>query len=256
MEIARIQQHFQRFGYAIVDGLLGDDSVQTLRFEAETLRELACFPDASNRMIDASTRSCVFETTPSHLLEANPQLGVSLRAFCDHRSAKPFRHEALKILIASNVTELAIQLLGTSTCCLFNEQYIIKSSCTESPSSTAFGWHRDSDWLPVGEFPHYLSIWVALDDVDETNGCLVVRPGSHAADIESAGTTGGEQLSLPLAAGSAVVMLNTLQHASGVNMSRFSRRAWMAQYSAAPVIDSSSNPIALAIPLIQLREPQ
>jgi ectoine hydroxylase-related dioxygenase (phytanoyl-CoA dioxygenase family) len=65
--------------------------------------------------------------------------------------------------------------------CQHAEQYIIKPPNIHSAS--AFGWHYDSQYATssgraVAHSP-YLSLWVALDDVDQENGCLVVIPGGR-----------------------------------------------------------------------------
>ena len=41
-------------------------------------------------------------------------------------------------------------------------------------------WHQDSPYWPVLQPKHeQVSAWVALDDVDEANGCMSMIPGSH-----------------------------------------------------------------------------
>jgi ectoine hydroxylase-related dioxygenase (phytanoyl-CoA dioxygenase family) len=42
-------------------------------------------------------------------------------------------------------------------------------------------WHQDSPYWPnIAPLTTELTAWVALDDVDETNGCMSMVPGSHA----------------------------------------------------------------------------
>lgn len=63
---------------------------------------------------------------------------------------------------------------------LFNEQFILKPP--RSAYSSAFAWHRDSDWCRDGckyDYSPYVSLWVALDDMTQDNGALAVLPGSH-----------------------------------------------------------------------------
>ncbi len=41
-------------------------------------------------------------------------------------------------------------------------------------------WHQDSPlWPPVMPIDEQVTAWVALDDVDEENGCMSMVPGSH-----------------------------------------------------------------------------
>ena len=41
------------------------------------------------------------------------------------------------------------------------------------------GWHQDAPLWPIIRPMTEVSAWVALDDVDESNGCMSMVPGSH-----------------------------------------------------------------------------
>jgi phytanoyl-CoA hydroxylase len=41
------------------------------------------------------------------------------------------------------------------------------------------GWHQDSPLWPTLKPMDMVTAWVALDDVDESNGCMSMVPGSH-----------------------------------------------------------------------------
>ena len=41
------------------------------------------------------------------------------------------------------------------------------------------GWHQDLGYWTCIDDQRTLTAWVALDDVDEVNGCMEVVPGSH-----------------------------------------------------------------------------
>ena len=103
------------------------------------------------------------------------------------------------------------------------------------------------------------------------NGCFTVWPGSHQQPAE-AGVTAGQGQPLPqqqqqqharqgqeghqggllleVPAGTAVITSDTLLHGSGPNRSRHMRRAWMPQFSAAPLTwRGDGSCVSLAIPL-------
>ncbi len=40
-------------------------------------------------------------------------------------------------------------------------------------------WHQDNPLWPIIDPPNQVTAWVALDDVDESNGCMSMVPGSH-----------------------------------------------------------------------------
>src|SRR5688572_10613702 len=54
-------------------------------------------------------------------------------------------------------------------------------------------WHQDNVYWPEVP-PNQLTMWIAIDDADETNGCMWVLPGSHKAGIvpHTKGATGWE----------------------------------------------------------------
>ncbi len=82
--------------------------------------------------------------------------------------------EIKKVSLNNYFGEIARQLVGTSKIHLFHDQALLKPSgdMNETP------WHQDRPYWPMnGEGA--LSIWIALDDVDENNGCMCFIPRSR-----------------------------------------------------------------------------
>ncbi len=46
-------------------------------------------------------------------------------------------------------------------------------------SPNFFGWHQDATYWPLQPPNAALSVWLALDDADPSNGCMRYLPGSH-----------------------------------------------------------------------------
>ena len=143
---------------------------------------------------------------------------------------------------------------------LFLELFSLKWPRT----GTALEWHQDSGYL-LG-IPHkpYISLWCALDDMTEENGCLYVLPYSRAESkdvvqhikdkktndlIGYSGTDLGTALLVP--AGSIVGFSSTTFHRSGANLSDQPRRAFLASYSSEPITDKKGNLWNLAVPFIE-----
>jgi ectoine hydroxylase-related dioxygenase (phytanoyl-CoA dioxygenase family) len=220
---------FLERGYLIVPDVLSRQDRAHLELEVERLREVR--PSASQ----------VYETLPPATLERSPSARHDALAFDTIRSAWPLTREGRDVLFGHRLRSLVRDLLGNEAV-LFNEQYIVKPS--RSGTYGAFGWHRDSDSVvrATGEnkIP-YISVWVALDDATESNGCLVVRP---------LGSDDDDEVLLEVASGTAIVMSSLLWHRSGPNTTQFSRRAWMPQFSSRAIIHPESGiPISLSIPL-------
>ncbi|EYF01757.1 phytanoyl-CoA dioxygenase family protein [Chondromyces apiculatus] len=109
-----------------------------------------------------------------------------------------------------------------------------------------FGFHQDS-WYLSAEPDTLVLAFVALDDMDEENGCLAVIPGSHREGLGtrlvlgdkgyvSLGRTQGlpaprhpeRAVLLPAAKGTIILAHGRTYHASGPNRSDRPRRAFIA----------------------------
>ena len=112
-----------------------------------------------------------------------------------------------------------------------------------------FGWHQDSGYVAYPEHRPYLTCWCALDDMDEANGTVRVLPFSrvgirtwvqHVREAGSNDMVGyfgsypGVIVECP--AGSIVAFTSVSFHASGANTTGRMRRAYLAQYSAEPIL--------------------
>ncbi|WP_025769244.1 phytanoyl-CoA dioxygenase family protein [Thioalkalivibrio sp. HK1] len=149
-----------------------------------------------------------------------------------------------KFVLAPSMKALAAPLVGDRPC-LFNEQFVVKGRDT----GAAFGWHQDSGYVGFDHAP-YLTVWIALDDCDESNGTLYLlardidRETSiepHRWDPESKEQVGyhGEEPGIPVIvdAGAMVVFSSLTMHRSGCNITPDHRRAYLVQYSDGPLID-------------------
>jgi len=129
---------------------------------------------------------------------------------------------------------LVIEILGPNIC-FTHQQFVTKRA--DSAQRTDIPWHQDSGY---GELrpPRDLTVWIALDDCGEENGCLWVLPGSQdkglqphriingllGADVE------GEGVPLPRKAGDAVVFNSLLMHRSSPNETDKRRVAMYVRY--------------------------
>jgi ectoine hydroxylase-related dioxygenase (phytanoyl-CoA dioxygenase family) len=75
------------------------------------------------------------------------------------------------------LAEVARQLAGVPAIRLWHDHALIKPHLDSKPSP----WHQDLPYWPMEgpQAPSCLSCWLALDDVDETNGCMSFVPRSH-----------------------------------------------------------------------------
>ena len=109
--------------------------------------------------------------------------------------------------------------------------------------------HQDSPYFPISPM-NLISCWIALDDVNEENGCMKFIPGSHKwgalphTEKWMVGDRGDmcipndqiddkEEVSIHLIAGSASFHHSLLVHRSGPNKTSQSRRGWAIHYMSA-----------------------
>lgn len=103
------------------------------------------------------------------------------------------------------------------------------------------GWHQDATYLWTQPIT-VTGFWIALDDADSDNGCLMALPGGHrgplrqrfhrsgeALVIETLDDTpwpGSEPVAIEAPRGTLVVLHGLLPHASAPNRSARSRHAY------------------------------
>ena len=101
------------------------------------------------------------------------------------------------------------------------------------------GWHQDQGVaLPEADDTEILTVWVAVTDATEENGCLCVVPGSHRGGLVTHcrnkqipdALVGGGGVPLPMSRGSVLLMHRRTQHASLPNVSEDIRWSFDLRY--------------------------
>ena len=240
------KEQFDREGYCILENAIAQEELAMLREECTAL---------------TSERESEMENADEIVRDINHKgrrYFISLR----HKDRPRLR----RFLFSDRIAEICQFLIGDDVW-LFNEQFVVKAAHV----GMEFSWHQDSGYIPE-TCPHepYLSLWCALDDIDATNGALSVLPFSRAATrkriehhreqgtndlVGYSGDDKGEVASV--SAGSIVAFTSVSFHRSAANESDAPRRAFLAQYSARPIIEPvTKKPWALATPFLRGGEKQ
>jgi ectoine hydroxylase-related dioxygenase (phytanoyl-CoA dioxygenase family) len=176
--------------------------------------------------------SCIYE--PVNTQDAH----TSLRTHPATYGAARQNDHVLSLLLGrtksgKRLMELVRVVLGDEVYVL-NEQYVVKPPISRkrsrdgrSNTATAFKWHRDADYLRQAGIPRpepSISVWCALDDVNDRNGTLVFAPLDNAQ----------ERVVVQETAGTVVLIASEVLHHSNSNKTARARRVWMPQYSAGP----------------------
>ena len=245
MDLESLAVSFRRNGYVVVPDLLTPEQIKGM-----------C--DVSDRLVN--------EEVPLdgggkfHDIGRGDARRFLRQRFADHA-------EIRDVLFCEPVTKLAGALLGRSEIFMFNEQFVIKAA--NQDAAGAFGWHQDGVYVDADHDP-YLTMWVALDEATEANGCLFILPrdldeNSTLSDYEWSDETkerigyfGSEPgVMVPAKPGTMVVFSSTTLHRSAPNVTGATRRAYLCQYSPSPIINPlTGGPKHFAIPVEAGSAPQ
>ena len=142
------------------------------------------------------------------------------------------------------MAEVCQATLG-DTSYLFWEQYVGKGA----EEGMKFSWHQDSGYVGYPDHRPYLTCWCALDDMTIENGTVHILPFSHSGirswvqhireegSNDLVGYFGKDKgIAAIVPAGSIVAFTSINFHSSGNNTTKKPRRAYLAQYSAEPIL--------------------
>lgn len=197
-----------------------------------TLEELEAARAAYDRIFAATEKPSTYRNLGQKEGEIVSE-GAVLQIIDMHRLDDIFRH----LLFKSEILDIIEALMGTPAIRLYHDQALYKPAL----HGDIVPWHQDNGYWRLDP-PEAMSIWIALDDADEENGCMWVIPGSHragAAEHQRAGryiaqlkADADESLAVPvpLPAGSAMIHHCQTLHMTKPNHSPRQRRAWVMHY--------------------------
>ena len=214
-----LREEFERTGYTLVRGLFGTDEVDRLRDHYMEVRQ------RGPRSHDFAGH----DSTDRDPLKRYPRMAQM------HR----WDEMSLQWLIDPRIDEVMTTLLGRSPYAVQTMVYF------KPPGSRGQALHQDNFYLKADPGT-CVAAWMALDRVDEANGCLEVVPGSHRWPIlctEKADTTvsftdvtvplpsTGSAVPVEMEPGDVLFFHGALVHGSNPNVTtdRF-RRALIGHY--------------------------
>lgn len=143
---------FQKNGYVQVHNVLSMDEVEQVR------ADLAEAMEARRRR-------------QSHLDGGNP---FYRKVFDQHVNLWQDFEGVRRYTLSRRIGEIARRLAGVAKMRVWHDHALVKMP----EGSVASDWHQDWPYWPMNHVG-LLSCWMALDDVNEVNGCLQFVPGSH-----------------------------------------------------------------------------
>ncbi|MFC5649101.1 phytanoyl-CoA dioxygenase family protein [Paenibacillus solisilvae] len=143
---------FQENGFVQVDDMLSPAEVEELR---EHLNEV--MGSTNGHSTQTSERGNTYFNV----------LNQRVNTWRDHGGMARF-------ILSERLADAARQLSGYAGIRLFHDHALFKMPQDSKPTP----WHQDLGYWPMNE-QRALSIWIALDDVDEHNGCMMFVPRSQ-----------------------------------------------------------------------------
>ena len=213
---------YHEYGYLTVENVLQPAELAALRRVTDEFVE-------RSRAITA--HDAIYDLEPNHSAD-NPRL---------RRIKSPILHHEVydQTLRHPAILDIVEQLIGKGVRSNGN-----KLNMKEPDHGSAVEWHQDWAFYPHTN-DDLLAVGVAIDDMTEENGCMLMVPGSHRADLHSHHENGvfvgavsepdfqPERVAkcLVKAGGMTIHHARTL-HASTPNHSSSPRRLLLFQYCA------------------------
>lgn len=209
-----IRETFERDGYLILPHLFSAEETDRLKAEIQSVVEEV--------RLEKERKGEDWQS----MMRVGVHVGVAFRS--------PFYKEAVA---DARILDVLEQILGPDI-----EFLSDKAVFKDHEADFGSPWHQDH---PYWQGSHKISLWVALDDATEDNGCLKLVPGSHKGQVAHADAKDGlgfghrladqdeveaRAVSAPIEAGGAIFFHDLTLHASHPNTAGADRWVWIPSY--------------------------
>jgi len=156
-------ESFRKKGYWISPKLFDDATIQHIRSEAE-------------RLWNGGSDTEGF--TPEPHRQAIPKDPHAVRQMLN---AWWISDTILQVATSPAIGKIAAALLETPEVRLWHDQLVWKPGQGEQGNSKSgnVGWHQDFAYWQCSTSTNMCTAWIALQDTDESNGCMFSIAGSH-----------------------------------------------------------------------------
>ena len=168
MKIDSVKEQYQRDGFALGPRILNDSRIEELHEELDRViadrdRDAEIRPDGEKSVL---------------LRNFAPEEGKVTWQIVDiWRASRPYYD------LANNpeITALAAAIADATSLRIWHDQIQYKLASKGGTTE----WHQDSPaWPVIQPKDAQITAWIPLDDVDESNGCMSMVPGSHKWGVQ------------------------------------------------------------------------
>jgi hypothetical protein len=227
-------QQYERDGYIRLGKVLSDSELHALQTRIDDIM-LGKAPIDYNRLL------MQLDSSDGQYENAGAQSKGHKGATLDYRKIQDLEYDPLFLEYMQHpiFSEMCRYVYGEDTpIAAFRAMFMNKPA----RKGTFLPWHQDR-WNYLDRDP-LITVWTALDPATVANGCVQIIPGSHKLGLLNPGHTSGfltdelvqqyapesERMYVELEPGESVLLHNWLLHASDVNTTDISRRAFSVCY--------------------------
>lgn len=235
-------QQYQRDGYLKLGKLLSGTDLCALQQRIDDIMLGKARIDYSKLLMQLDSETGRYE-------DAGQQSKGHKGATLNYRKIQELEQDDLFLAYMSRpiFREICRRTYGDTPIASFRAMFMNKPA----RQGTFLPWHQDR-WTDLNQDP-LITIWTALDPATLANGCVQIIPASHTKGLINPSHPSGfltpgqaaihatpdKTVYLELAAGEAALLHNHLLHASDVNNTDISRRAFSVCYMRADTQSSA-----------------
>ena len=218
-------RHFDEQGYVLLGPVMSEEQLQALRTRLDDIMLGRIRYEGMFFQLDASTGKYE-DVDRSNVSYSGPSLS--------YRKVKDLEYDERFLAFMQNeiFQALAFRYIGPQVACM-------RAMVMNKParSGTILPYHQDVSEKWEMTIPPFMTIWTALDDATQVNGCMEIVPQSHrhgrigvghmiTPEEEATYAPPGSSIFVELKAGESVAFHNALLHRSGVNATDGPRRGF------------------------------
>lgn len=229
-------QQYERDGYLKLGKLLDDDELKQLQDEIDAIMLGKASVDYDSMLMQLDSEDGAYD-------KAGPQTKGHKGSTLNYRKIQDLEFDPvfLRFMQWPIFRDICQRAYGHADIACFRAMFMNKPA----KKGTFLPWHQDR-WKHLDRDP-LVTLWTALDPATMENGCVQIIPGSHKLGLinpdHGSGFLTEEQVAehckpedvvhLELEAGEIALLHNWTLHASDVNRSDISRRAFSVCYMEA-----------------------
>ncbi len=226
-------QQYEHDGYLKLGKLLGDDELKLLQDDIDAIMLGTATVDYDNMLMQLDSDDGAYD-------KAGPQTKGHKGSTLNYRKIQDLEFDPvfLRYMQWPIFKDICRRVYGDVDIACFRAMFMNKPA----KKGTFLPWHQDR-WKHLDRDP-LVTVWTALDPATIENGCVQIIPGTHKLGLinpdHGSGFLTAEQTAqqckpqdivhLELQAGEVALLHNWTLHASDVNRSDTSRRAFSVCY--------------------------